>query len=162
MKSLFQTPLEKFLRLVWPRWRYLGGAFDLADYVSKKIRVIRHVNQIILQEIDNFLKKSFEITFWTSTKGRFCWIFQWKLFSNASKNFLWVVGPRWRYLEGVFDLADDFSKKNWTHTTLHSKYIEENVFGGQKLCLFCPPPMIKIYQSLHDLGKINLYPKIDC
>ena len=36
--------------------RYLGGAFDFVDYVSKKIRVMRHTNQIILQEIDNFLK----------------------------------------------------------------------------------------------------------
>ena len=28
----------------------------MVDYVSKKIRVMRHTNQIILQEIDNFLK----------------------------------------------------------------------------------------------------------
>ena len=31
-------------------WMYLGGALDLADYFSKKIRVIRQFNQNILQE----------------------------------------------------------------------------------------------------------------
>ena len=50
MKTFFQTPPKIFLWVVGPRWRYLEGVFDLADYFSKKIGLIRHFNQNILKK----------------------------------------------------------------------------------------------------------------
>ena len=60
-------------------------------------------------------------------------------FSNASKNFLWVVGPRWRYLEGVFDLADYFSKKIGLIRHFNQNILKKTCWGGKNHAFFAPP-----------------------
>ena len=115
-KLLLQSLPEIVLRILRPCSRYLEGVPNLVLYAGKKIRIIPHTKQIICKE------KRQKPDFWKS--GLKIWLggpekisvktvfFETKLLlQNLPENFLRILRPCSRYLEGVPHLVLYTGKK---------------------------------------------------
>ena len=112
-ENFFQWFWETFLYVVWLCSSYLRDCLNIVLYLGKKIRNVRHVKQIILQET----RKSLHFYFENGVEKLWGYpskttILESKLFfRKLLENFLFIARPCFIYLKGAPNIVLYVNKK---------------------------------------------------